>query len=72
MPDKTYRVEFEYKMFKCEHEGADHSKDVLMHAAEGVYEDMEYEDLVKLEGAIMGALASMGMEELEKKKKKNK
>ena len=74
MAEKKYRVEFNYSMYKCNHaEGADHSTDTLMHGVEGgVFDDLEYEDLVKLEAAFMGALGGMGLEEVDKKKKGKK
>ena len=73
MADKTYRVVASYSIFKCDHSGADHSGDVLMHGAENVvWDDMEYDDVVNLEAAIMCALGGLGLEELDKKKKGKK
>jgi hypothetical protein len=34
-----------------------------------VYHQMDYEDLVQLEGALMAAVGQLGLQELEKKKK---
>ena len=41
-----------------------------MMKGEVVYENLEYDDVVLLEGTIMGAIAELGVEEVKKKKEK--
>jgi hypothetical protein len=40
-----------------------------MWESDNKYHNLEYEDVVKFEAALMGALGQLGMDELEKKKK---
>ena len=65
---QKYRVTFGYQIFKCGSPQPDHRNDTLMHEASGSYENMDYANLVQLEGALLGSLMKLGAEELERKK----
>ena len=75
MAEKTYKVTLKgYKVESCE--GEEHTHKLMSESQEVFWDNMSYEDLCKFEAhmmaAISGALAQLGMEELDKKKKGKK